>query len=91
MLPWARYLDGGDTSAIPDASQAKAEIDAFFANKYGMSREDLGYIFEPSSVSQDLEGIDNFDVLKRQETKAFGEYRTQRLVLEAWDRLFGTP
>ena len=89
MLPWARYLDGGDTSAIPDASQAKAEIDAFFANKYGVSREDLGYIFKPSSVSQDLEGIDNFDVLERQETKAFGEYRTQRLVLEAWDRLFG--
>mgnify|MGYP006277211779 CR=1 FL=1 len=89
MLPWASYLDSRVPSVIPDTSKAKAEIDAFFANKYGMSREDLGYILKPSSVSQDFDGIDNFDVLERQDVKAFGEYRTQRLVLEAWDRLFG--
>jgi hypothetical protein len=28
-------------------------------------------------------------VLKNNEIRQFGEYRTQRLVLEAWDRLFG--
>jgi hypothetical protein len=28
-------------------------------------------------------------VLKNNEMRQFGEYRTQRLVLEAWDRLFG--
>jgi len=28
-------------------------------------------------------------VLKTNELRQFGEYRTQRLVLEAWDRLFG--
>jgi hypothetical protein len=89
MLPWARYLDDGVPNATPDTSIAKAEIDAFFANKYGMSREDLGYILKPASASKDLGGIDNFDVLERQDVKAFGEYRTQRLVLEAWDRLFG--
>jgi len=27
-------------------------------------------------------------VLKNNEIRQFGEYRTQRLVLEAWDRLF---
>jgi hypothetical protein len=27
-------------------------------------------------------------VLKDNELREFGEYRTQRLVLEAWDRLF---
>ncbi len=27
--------------------------------------------------------------LKNKETRKFGEYRTKRLVLEAWDRLFG--
>jgi hypothetical protein len=30
---------------------------------------------------------ETFRVLKERETKEFGEYRTQRLVLEAWDRL----
>jgi hypothetical protein len=30
---------------------------------------------------------ETFRVLKEKETRAFGEYRTMRLVLEAWDRL----
>ncbi len=30
---------------------------------------------------------DTFRVLKEKETAKFGEYRTRRLVLEAWDRL----
>jgi hypothetical protein len=30
-----------------------------------------------------------FGVLRSSEIRQFGEYRTQRLVLEAWDRLFG--
>jgi hypothetical protein len=34
---------------------------------------------------------ETFRVLKNNEIRQFGEYRTQRLVLEAWDRLFGAP
>ena len=30
---------------------------------------------------------ETFRVLKDSETRAYGEYRTRRLVLEAWDRL----
>ena len=32
---------------------------------------------------------ETFRVLKNNELRQFGEYRNQRLVLEAWDRLFG--
>ena len=32
---------------------------------------------------------ETFRVLKTNEIRQFGEYRTQRLVLEAWDRLVG--
>jgi hypothetical protein len=32
---------------------------------------------------------ETFRVLKNNELRQFGKYRTQRLVLEAWDRLFG--
>lgn len=32
---------------------------------------------------------ETFRMLKSNELRQFGEYRTQRLVLEAWDRLFG--
>jgi hypothetical protein len=30
-----------------------------------------------------------FRVLKEKEIKKYGEYRTRRLVLEAWYRMFG--
>ena len=32
---------------------------------------------------------ETFRVLKDNESRQFGEYRTQRLVLEAWDRFVG--
>ena len=31
---------------------------------------------------------ETFRMLKTNELRQFGEYRTQRLVLQAWDRLF---
>lgn len=33
---------------------------------------------------------ESFRMFKNNEIRQFGEYRTQRLVLEAWDRLFGS-
>ena len=33
---------------------------------------------------------ETFRVLKNNEIRKYGEYRTQRLVLEAWDGLSGT-
>jgi hypothetical protein len=32
---------------------------------------------------------ETFRVLKEKELKQFGEYRTRRLVLEAWDKMQG--
>ena len=32
---------------------------------------------------------ETFRLLKHNELRQFGEYRSQRLLLEAWDRLFG--
>jgi hypothetical protein len=69
--------------------QARCEIDAMVAYIYGLDREDLRFILDPT----DLMGADypseTFRVLKSSEIRRLGEYRTQRLVLEAWDRLFG--
>jgi hypothetical protein len=52
---------------------------------YGVSRDDLRYILDP----HDVEGPDfpgeTFRVLKEKELRQYGEYRTRRLVLEAWD------
>ena len=90
----------------------KAELDAYYARLYGLTRKQLRYILDPHGVSErELEDIldpwedpscsgphllpanpalnfpsETFRVLKDKEEKLFGEYRTRRLVLTAWER-----
>lgn len=69
----------------------RAELDAYYARLYGLTREELCYILEPRSVKGPHFPGETFRVLKEKEIKAYGEYRTMRLVLEAWDRLEHRP
>ena len=55
--------------------QLRCEIDAAFFLLYGVSRIDAAYI------------LDTFPVLARSEEREYGEYRTKRVVLEAYDAL----
>lgn len=53
----------------------RAELDAAFFHLYGLDHDDTAYV------------LDTFPILRRREEKAFGEYRTKRLVLERYDAL----
>ncbi len=64
----------------------RAELDAFYAKLYGLTRDELRYILDPADVMGANCGAETFRVLKSKEQREFGEYRTQRLVLEAWDK-----
>lgn len=65
----------------------KAELDALYAKLYGLTTEELCYILDPQDVyGPDFPG-ETFRVLKEKEQRLYGEYRTRRLVLEAWERL----
>lgn len=55
----------------------RTELDAIYAHLYGLSREDFTYI------------LDTFPIVQRKDQAAYGEYRTKRLCLEAYDRLAG--
>jgi hypothetical protein len=67
----------------------RAELDALIAKLYGLTRDELRYILDPQDVyGEDFPG-ETFRVLKEKEIKQYGEYRTRRLVLAAWDRLAG--
>jgi hypothetical protein len=66
-----------------------AEVDAMYAYLYGLTRDELRYILDPADLMGPDYPSETFRVLKTNEQRQFGEYRTQRLVLEAWDRLFG--
>jgi hypothetical protein len=65
----------------------RAELDAYYAKLYGLTRDELRYILDPSNIYGPDFPSETFRVLKNNETKKFGEYRTQRLVLAAWDML----
>ena len=67
----------------------RAELDAYYAYAYGLTRDELGYILDPSEVRGHDYPSETFRVLKDNEKKRYGEYRTRRLVLEAWDRQIG--
>ncbi len=55
------------------------------ARAYGLTRDELRYIRDPTDVHGPDSPGETFRVLKEKETAKFGEYRTHRLVLEAWD------
>ena len=64
----------------------QAELDAIFAHLYGLNTEDLRYILDPEDVCGKGCINETFRVLKDNELRQYGEYRTKHLVLEAWNK-----
>jgi hypothetical protein len=63
----------------------RAELDAFYARAYGLTRDELRYILDPEDAMGPGYPSETFRVLKKNEIARFGEYRTARLVIAAWD------
>ena len=53
----------------------KCEIDAALFHLYGMGRDDVKYIME------------TFPIVKRDEERIYGEYRTKRVIMEIYDEM----
>jgi hypothetical protein len=53
----------------------RGELDAAFFHLYGLSREEADYI------------LDTFPIVKRKDEQRYGDYRTQRVILEIYDDL----
>jgi hypothetical protein len=65
----------------------RAELDAYYARLYGLTRDELRYILDPADVMGPDYPSETFRVLRDNEIRTYGEYRTRRLVLEALDKL----
>ena len=90
LTPFARDLgyDGPPFGWEEDRrALLRAELDAFYARAYGLDRDELRYILDPADVRGPDYPSETFRVLKEKEIRLHGEYRTRRLVLEAWDRM----
>ena len=67
-------------------AQEKATLDALVLEEYF---RDSRHVKGQTLTNIILYVLSEFNVLESTEIRQCGEYRTQRLVLEAWDRLFG--
>ncbi|WP_457651643.1 Eco57I restriction-modification methylase domain-containing protein [Rhodocaloribacter sp.] len=96
-----------------------AELDAWFARLYGLTRKQLRYVLDPADLTpKELEDLldpweevadpldeaayrrrvaasdfpgETFRVLRDKDLRTYGEYRTRRLVLEAWAHVVAAP
>jgi hypothetical protein len=68
-------------------ARLRAELDAYYARLYGLTEEELRYILDPADVMGENYPSETFRVLKNNEMRDFGEYRTRRLVLHEFDRM----
>ena len=59
---------------LDEREKLRAELDAIYAHLYNIEKDDLVYI------------LDTFKVLKRKEIIKFEEYKTKKLVLDAYDK-----
>ncbi len=90
LRPWAEDLGySGDPFPFnPERRhQLRCELDAYYARLYGLSRDELSYILDPSDLMGEDYPSETFRGLKNNEIRGIGEYRTQRLVLELYDQL----
>jgi hypothetical protein len=90
MAPFARDL-GYDGDPFPwdedRRATLRADLDAWYALAYGLSRDDLRYILDPKEIMGPDYPSETFRVLQKNDIKNYGHYRTGVLVLAAYDRL----
>ncbi|CAA0078313.1 Eco57I restriction-modification methylase domain-containing protein [Zhongshania aliphaticivorans] len=89
MAEWATDL-GYDNPPFEfkeeERAMIQAELDAYYGKLYGIDREELQFILDPESIKPGYPS-ETFAVLKRSDERLYNKYRTQRLVLEAWEKL----
>lgn len=90
MAPFALDLGCDDPPFAWDEDRRallRAELDAWYALAYGLSRDELRYVLDPTDVMGEDYPSETFRVLKKNEIAKYGEYRTRRLVLAAYERM----
>jgi len=88
LAPFARDLGHDGPPFVWNENRRallRANLDAFYARAYGLTRDELRYILDPTDVKGLGYPSETFRVLKEKEIRQHGEYRTRHLVLDAWD------
>jgi hypothetical protein len=91
LSAWAKDLEYEGLPFAFDSDRRavlRAELDAYYARLYGLTRDELRYILDPADVMGEDYPSETFRILKNKERiPGTEQYRTQQLVLAAWDAL----
>lgn len=86
-VPALAGLDLTPSNDPAERDRLAAELNVVVARDlFGLTREEMQYLLEPRDVLGPDCTAETFAALRRAEERTYGEYRTRRLVLEAWDR-----
>ncbi len=88
-------IKAGILSSIDDVIEAhdqraiiSAEVDALVARDvFALTKEEMLYILNPDNILGENSGVETFKALRNADVRNFGEFRTQRLIEEAWGRV----
>src|SRR6185312_13314505 len=68
--------------------QLRAELDVLVARDlFGLSRDEMRYVLEPSDILGPDCGFETFGALERAERREFGSFATRDRILATWDAL----
>lgn len=66
----------------------RAELDALVARDYfGLTKDEMGYVLDPSSVLGKDCGFETFGALKRSEIRRDGVFSTYEMIMRVWDEI----
>lgn len=89
LAAWANALGYTGEPFVFDSARRmriRAQLDAYIARLYGLSRDELRYLLDPSEIDPDYPS-ETFRVLRDRELRELGQFRTAKLVIEAWDEI----
>jgi len=73
---------------LDDRAVMTAEVDVLVARDvFQLTKDEMLYILDPDNILGKDCGVETFKALRNAEIREFGEFRTQRLIEEAWERI----
>lgn len=92
MVPALAGLDLTPCDEPLERARLMAELDVVVARDlFGLDRRQMAYLLDPKDVLGPDCTAETFAALRRAEEREFDEYRTKRLVLDAWGASVGQP
>ncbi|MFZ1774926.1 MAG: hypothetical protein WAT78_13330, partial [Rhizobiaceae bacterium] len=91
---WDTIVKRGDLQCFEPANEpaqratVRAELDVYVARDFfGLTKDEMRYVLDPSSVLGEQCGIETFGALKRSEIRQQGTFVSYGLIMKAWDEL----